>query len=310
MSKLIAVAGLAALAATAQAQYVMVPDFTADRIMLFSAQDGSLVDANFITEPNSAYINNAKDAIQVGNQVWISDQPGNRVLRFDVPTQTWLNPITGDGTTNLSNLRGMEVVGNTVYVSNSGTGFGKSIVTIDATSGSVTGSFAIASGNSPWDVKAVGNELFISNYETGTGSTSRVDRYSLAGTFLGNVITTTNAASGLAGPQQLNLKANGNLLIGGFSGTTNSGIYEYTTTGTFVNFFAGGLGQRAAFELGNGNVLFTKGDGVFVYDVGDNIFSPSITGANSQFINPTSLPAPAATVLLALGTLAGVRRRR
>jgi hypothetical protein len=311
LRSLVAPAALVVLAAgSAQAQFLMVPDFTADRIMLFSAQDGSLVNANFITEPNSAYINNAKDVIQVGNQVWISDQPNNRVVRFDYPTQTWLSPINGNGALNLANLRGMEVVGNTVYLANAGAGFGKSIVTIDATTAAITGSFAIASNNSPWDIKKVGNELFISNYETGTNSTSRVDRYSLAGSFLGNVITTNNASSGLAGPQQITLKSNGNLLIGGFSGTTNTGIYEYTTSGTFVNFFAGGLGQRGAQELGDGNVLFTKGDGVFVYNVGDNIFSPSITGANSHYINPTNLPAPGAMGVLALTGLAAARRRR
>jgi hypothetical protein len=224
------------------------------------------------------------------------------------PAKYWR--VNVNGALNLINLRGMEVVGNTVYLANAGAGFGKSIVTIDATTAAITGSFAIASNNSPWDIKKVGNELFISNYETGSNSTSRVDRYSLAGSFLGNVITTNNASSGLAGPQQITLKSNGNLLIGGFSGTTNTGIYEYTTSGTFVNFFAGGLGQRGAQELGDGNVLFTKGDGVFVYNVGDNIFSPSITGANSHYINPTNLPAPGAMGVLALAGLAAARRRR
>ncbi|MFA6044058.1 MAG: hypothetical protein WC718_03660 [Phycisphaerales bacterium] len=307
----------AALVVSAQAclaGFVMVPNISTGRqaIALFNSSDGSLVDPSFIVGDGNNVFTSPREAIQVGHQVWISDQVANKVFRYDLDAHAFLPAITGDGTTSLSNLRGIELVGNTVYVANAGSGFGNSIVTINATSGQVTGSFAVTTNQGPWDVQAYNGNLLISNYSSSASGQSHVDVYSTAGSFLNTFVTTTNNQGGLFGPQQVTVESNGNVLVGGFSGAANSGVYEFNSAGTQLGRVASALGPRGGYRLDNGNIMFTKGDGVWAWDIASNSAVGLYTGTgvvNATYISPiTYIPAPG-TAVMGLLLCLGARRR-
>lgn len=314
---------MAGVAASASAKYLMVTNFSSGNrsIMLFNKSDGSLVNQNWIVGDGGANVFNSQtECLSIGSDVWISDQVQNKVFRYDLSTGTYKTAITGNGTTNLSNIRGMERVGNTVYVANAGSGFGNSIVRFDANTGAFLGSTAISqfvsgTDHSPWDIKYVNNELLVSVYAaSNTTGTSRIDRYDLAGNYIGNLFAQANTVTtGIRGPQQINTDGS-NLLIAGFSGTTQTGIYQTTSAIATLNFYAGGLGPRAGFRLDNGKIMITKGDGVFILDPATNTLSsiPGLTGSiNAKYISEISfIPAPGALALVGLGGLVAARRRR
>ncbi len=334
------VAGVSGGAMSLGGNFLMVPNFSSSTsggnvrsIMLFNKSDGSLVNRNFIVGDANNVFQTPREAIQVGNQVWICDQVANKVFRYDFQTGGFLPAITGDGVTNFSNLRGMELVGNSMFVTNAAgtSGFGNAVMKIDINTLAVTTAFTMSqpNQNTPWDVQNVGGNLYVSNYGSGINGTtfSRIDKYDTAGNFLGNFYSKVNNSTppGLLGPQQITVEPNGNLIVGGFINilnNTNSGLFEMdATTGAFLNtdasqnpLWATGLGPRSGFRLGNGKILFTKGDGVFVWDTGAST-STGVTGAfgtnvNANFISETTIPAPGAVALLGLGGLMAARRRR
>jgi len=321
---ILAVAGvLAGLASSASATYLMVTNFSSSNrsIMLFNKSDGSLVSQNWIVGDGGANIFNSQtEALSIGSDVWISDQVQNKVFRYNLSTGTYKAAITGSGSINLSNIRGMERVGNTVYVANAGSGFGNSIVRFDANTGAFLGSTAISqfvpgTDHSPWDIKYVNNELLVSVYAaSGTNGTSRIDRYDLSGNYLGNLYNQPNTiTTGIRGPQQINTDGS-NLLIASFSGTTQTGIYQTTSAISTLNFYAGGLGPRAGYRLDNGKIMITKGDGVFILDPTTNTLS-SIAGivgsVNAKYISEIEfIPTPGTLALLGFGGLVAARRRR
>jgi len=337
--RILMLAGAALSGSTALGgNYLMVPNFSSSTsggnvrsIMLFNKSDGSLVNRNFIVGDASNVFQTPREAIQVGSQVWICDQVANKVFRYDTSTSTFLPAITGDGTTNFNNLRGMELVGNSMFVTNAGSGFGNAVMKIDVSTLTVSTAFTMSqpNQNSPWDVQAVNGNLFVTNYGSGINGTtySRIDKYDTSGNFLGNFYSKVNNSTppSLLGPQQITVEANGNLIVGGFINilnNTNSGLFEMDpTTGAMLNvdasqnpLWATGLGPRSGYRLDNGKVLFTKGDGVWTWDTSAGT-SAGVTGAfgsnvNANFISETTIPAPGALALLGLGGLAAARRRR
>jgi hypothetical protein len=337
----IRVAVLAGFAAAGSAafggDYLLVPNFSSSTsggnvrsIMLFNKSDGSLVNRNFIVGDANNVFTTPREAIQVGSdQIWICDQVANKVFRYNTSTNSFLPAITGNGTTLFNNLRGMEVVGNSVFVTNAGTGFGNTVVKIDVNTLNVTVPITLnqTNQNAPWDVQAVNGNLYVSNYGSGINGTtySRIDKYDTNGSYLGNLYSRVNNSSpaGLLGPQQITVQPNGNLLVGGFiniTGSVNSGVFEMNAnTGALLNVngslspsIAPGLGTRSGFRLGNGNVMFTKGDGVWVWDVNTNTYSPVAAGTNvnANFISEVSVPAPGALSVLCAGGMIARRRRR
>jgi hypothetical protein len=299
--------------------YLMVPNFSTSgrSIMLFNKSDGSLVNKNFIVGDANNVLQTPREAIQVGNQVWICDQVANKVFRYDFTTGGYLPAITGDGTTSFNNLRGMELVGNSMYVTNAGSGFGNAVVKIDVNTLAVTTAFTLNQTNqqTPWDVQSYQGGLLVTNYSSSTQTgISRIDRYDLSGNFVGNFYTrNNNTGSSLLGPQQVTVESNGNLLVGGFLGTTNTAVYELDSSGNVLNTFAGGTGPRSGFRLGNGNIMYTKGDGVWSWDpvagTGTALLA-QLNVINANFISETTIPTPGSAMALGVGGLLALRRRR
>jgi hypothetical protein len=251
-------AGLAMpCAALGQTQtYLMIPSVEGDgAIMLFDPQNGSLINPTFIPGLGGVYsFATPKEALQVGEEIWVADQVEDSIFRFDFNGR-YIATVTG----NMDNIRGLEHLDGFVYVSNasaSGSSPANSVVKFDV-NGNYVMSWAV--GNSPFDVLAFNSELLVTHFIT--TAVPDVTRWRPDGTSTG-----TFHMGAIQGSQQISRKGNGNFLVAGFSGTagTVQGLYEYDATGNQVAYIPAS-GPRGVMELGNGNLIWTAGD-VFVYD--------------------------------------------
>jgi len=197
----IVVACAATLSSASDIHYVMGVTSTNDAVHLFDSFSGALVQSNFI-DLAAVGASTPQHALQVGNQIWVSDQIQDKIFRFDL-NGSYMGEITGG----LDNIKGMEVVGNSVWVTNAGTNNGApgdSIVFIDAASYSITGS--VATNGSLFDVINYNGQILASNI-----TQENLELYDLSGNFAG----TFHDSDGLTGidfPEQLAARANGNVL--------------------------------------------------------------------------------------------------
>jgi hypothetical protein len=303
---LTAVASCLFCSAETGAQNLLIPDSTGDRVVIVSANDGSVVNANFIdigTQAAAAGVTSTPiEAIEVGNEVWVSDQVADRIWRFSRG-----GGFLGDvGVGDLNNIRGMEVVGDTVYVAqgSASTTLSEGIVRIDAATRTVTDVFLgrDEADVSYWDVKLYNGELLVTNSDTGNDG---IERYDLNGNFLGFFAQSDGVAS-FDFLQQLNTRqTNSNLLGGGFS--VPAGVYEFQSDGTALGIVAGlDGGPRGAFELGNGEILWTNGSAI------QSDTTTFLSGGSFRFVTLTAIPEPSGCLAVALigGVIARRRRAR
>nr|HMS56940.1 hypothetical protein [Fimbriimonadaceae bacterium] len=182
----------------------------------------------------------------------------------------------------LDNVRGAAVKNGQLYIANFGTGGGapgRAIVKVDLSNAAnfsnlITGTF------DAFDVLCRENDLLVSD---STGDD--ILRFDYNGTSLG-VFHESNGSTGVNWPQQMSFDTDGNILVGNFSPVI--GVYKYdASTGAQLNFWATPLstGSRGAHRLLNGNILFTWGTGVGVYNPTTNTSSLVIGSVNAQYIN-------------------------
>ena len=83
-------------------------------IVLLNPFDGSIINPSFIdlTPLNQGQ---PKGIAQVGSEIWISDQTADRIDRFDL-TGAFTSAIN----TGLDNVKGLNVIGDEVWVTNAG----------------------------------------------------------------------------------------------------------------------------------------------------------------------------------------------
>ncbi len=270
---LLMIAGLAAASAQAQ-QYVMVADSTNDRVSLFSPVDGSLLNAAFIVNQAGFAFNSPKDVIQVGNEIWVSDQLADAIFRFNLQG-IYLSTIGGGPTGGLDNIRGMEFINGTVYVSNGGGGnsapSANSVVKFDAT-GANLGNFTAAV--SPFDIFPLNaTEILVS----GSGNNPDVTRHSLSGALVG---TWNNGTINFA--EQITQRANGEFLIAGF---TDGQIHRYNASGTDLGNLFAAPGVRGVIELQNGDILWTSSTGIHVKNLTTTVDTIVLATNGAQFAN-------------------------
>ena len=277
---ILAAAGLATAPALAQ-NFVMVVDSANDRVSTFNATDGSLVNATFIVNQAGFTFETPKDVIQVGNEIWVSDQLADAIFRFSLQG-TYISTIGGGPTGGLDNIRGMEYHAGTVYVTNGGntnaSPGSNTVVKFDPTGANV-GSFVSAS--SPFDVYWLSATEILVSHSSGNPD---ITRHDLTGALLG---TWHNGTITFA--EQITWRANGEFLAAGF---TDGQIHRYNAAGTDLgNLFAPGApGVRGVFELTNGDILWTSGAGVNVRNLttGVNTIVQATVGA--QYANLLSIP--------------------
>lgn len=292
----IVVSALAASGA-ASGQFLMMPDSTNNRMVLFDPFNGSVVNNNYFALQGGTPIH----AMQVGNEIWVSEQIGDRVVRFDL-TGNQVGVIGGGATGGLDNIRGMGLIGNTVYVTNGGAGNGSpgssSVVMFD-TAGNSAGNFLTTGlAPSPFGILAHQGGLLVSS----SSANDDIHRFALNGAALGTFHNSTI----LNFAEQMNYAANGDILVAGFS--SNNIVRLDANTGAVISTFAAS-GARGVIQLGNGNIMWTSSAGASIFDVSTGASSLVYAGGG-RYIDHLTIPTPGAASLLTLAGFAAARRRR
>jgi len=297
---------VAASVPTASAQ-MMIPDSgTGDRVMLFSAFDGSLMNINWITDVGAVgwAFTTPKEAIAVGNEIWVSDQVTDAIHRFD-SNQNFLSSITAhpDGGL-LDNLRGMGTDGSKVYLTVFPSTAARRGIAVYNSAG-VPGSF-FPRDDSLFDVEPFQLDLLVSNSDN-----DNIERWNTAGGLINNFRT------GVVFPQQVVVLGDGSALaVSTIAANGIEGVYHLNADGSLRRFIDtqaikdqfGELVPRGANLLGNGNYIITASTGVFTYDPVGNSFVRVLAGVDAQYV--TLIPEPATLALLAVGAFASMRRRK
>jgi len=316
--------------------YLMVAETDDDRVMLFDAFNGSLIDADFLLMDDivEAWTGSAFDsartpinAIQVGQEIWVGDNGEDSIFRVDINTGSVIGRVGGStsdfmGTGGLSDIRGMDVLNDRVYVVNDGGSNGApgddTIVFVNATTGAIEGGFGLR--GEAEDVLVMGDELWVTNRDgntsIGDGTDDTIDIYNLEGEYL-----RTFAQGGTFGtnefnsPQQIVQSSNGILLA---SESFPAGIFEFGLDGTQLDSFLSGVGVlgslgniQGVYELGNGNIIFSVNNlGVYTFDRVTGEVVLQAEGDPLLIEGLTIVPAPAPIALFGVLGLVSARRRR
>lgn len=269
---------------------VIMPDSTNNRVVSFDAFDGHVVNSNVFGGLSGTPIH----AMQVGSEIWVSEQIGDRVSRWS-STGNPLGAITGT----LDNVRGMGRAGNTIYVTSVGTGNGAPgrQVRMYDTTGGFLGSF-LTPASSGFHVFEHQGGLLVSS----DAANDDIHRYSLAGADLGTFHNSTS----INFAEQMTYDPSGNILVAGFS--TNSIHRVDPTTGGLLSSFAAS-GARGVYQLGNGNVLWSNSAGAHIFNSATGGSTQIYTGGGRFFDNFSPVPEPASILGLGLAG-AGLLRRR
>jgi hypothetical protein len=283
-----AVAGFAVSAASAY-PLVMMPDSTNNRIVHFDPFDGSLVNADVFALAGGTPV----QAIQVGKEIWVSEQVGDRISRWDFGGGS-LGAITGA----MDNVRGLSLINNTVYVANDGTANGApgAALRMFDTNGGDLGFFSTPS-SSPFYIMDYRNSLLVAS----DAGNDDIHRYSYTGTSLGTFHNSTS----LNFAEQMVFAHDENILVAGFS--SNYVARLDADNGAIISTFPAS-GARGVFQLENGNILWSNSAGVHVYDVNTGASTQVYAGGGRFF--SLLIPEPSTLALLSLSGVAVLLRRR
>ena len=218
-------------------------------IVLLDPFDGSVINPSFI-DLSPLNQGQPKALVQVGEEIWISDQTADRIDRFDL-SGNFLSTID----TGLDNVKGLDVIGDEVWVTNAGSANGApgaAIVRFDL-QGNLIGNFATV--GSSFDVIDAGSgEVYISYI----GNDTRIERRDYQGNNLGDLVSTGVVTF----IQQMVLAPDANTVFAAVfsnNGANIAGLYEFSRVdGTIVDFWQEGS-LRGVMPLGNGNFLLSAG---------------------------------------------------
>ena len=258
-----------ALASAAQAQFVVTYNATTDTLVAFSPVDGSLISANFMPVAATVQVG----AIDVNGEIWSSEQTGDRVVRYDSSGNVLgvIGPTFPGG--GFDNIRGLQLINGTVYVTNDGTANGAtadSLVLLD-TAGNHLSTVALTNSVSPFCVIPFQGDLLVS----GSSNSQDIFRYTLAGAPVG----TFHDSASLNFANQISLASDGNVWVNCL--TSTSVVKLDATTGAPLLSFTAGSG-RGVYELQNGNVLWTSSNGASVYNMSTATSTQVLAGGMYQ----------------------------
>jgi hypothetical protein len=275
---------------------LMIPDIAHDRIMLFDHVTGDVVDADWITDVGAVGWNftSPYEAIQVNNEIWVSDQVVGNVLRFDSSTRAYLSSISArPGGGSFFQPNGLSFDGQHVYLTNTGGNTQSTGISKYSSNGAPVAFFSSISSA---DVAPFNGDLLV----TAAGGINR--RSSIDGTFINTFATGSF-------PGQVSV-LNDNSVLTLFPFNLAAGVYHYNPDGTLRRYIATAPlsgSRRGTFLLDDGNYLVTTSTGVFKYDIVSATFEEIMGGVNAQ--NVTFIPEPCALTMLATSLLC-LRRSR
>lgn len=286
--------GLAAatLAAGAPAELLLIPDSDADRVMAFSPVDGTLIDANFITDPGSDngidIFDRPLNAIDSGRgTILVSDQFSDLVAEFayDGSYQgIFSNSGVVDGDV-MQNLRGIDMLAGDLLVCNAGGTNAllesqNNIKRFDS-AGALRPDFAFnryGGIRGPFDVLVLPDEVLVADDRS-----NALVRYTPAGKFNERLV------ENLQFPQQISLTPQDTLLVAVFSGGF---IAEFQRDGTPVGQYDPGTLSlyRGVHQLDNGNLLVSTTTGVYEVTRTGLVVATEWTGGGARYIERVALP--------------------
>jgi hypothetical protein len=271
-------------------QYLMLVDSgTPERVALLNPMTGVVVNPAFIVEDGNQpfTLETPKDILQVGNEIWISDQIQDAIFRFTASeTPTYIGQIGGGPTGGLDNIRGMGIVGDRVYVCNAGTGNGApggALVVFDFAGNRLT-HFLTAPNNSPFDVIDYHGQLLVSD-----SGTHDLVLFNTDGTLDRILVNSDNTT--MRFPQQMVLSNTGpngeeEIWVAGFSPTT--GAYRFDSNGVQTGTYAVGS-LRGIYNLPSGEFLVTSGTTLRLFAPPDPTFTTLETVGSAQYIGVLNL---------------------
>ncbi len=278
-----------ALGALGGGGLLLIPESSNDRVMAFDATSGNLIDPDFIpADPG-----NLSTPIQAmlspdGTQVYVSDQVDDVVQAYDLDTGAFVGtfaPAGGANTAILDNIRGIAYRPNGNLLVSVGSGANADAIAEFDGGGNYVGNF-VANGagglDSPFDVFAVvspGGVLAAGDFLVPGISSDAVHRYDSTGAAQADFASLNSFG------EQVAQAANGNVLVGNFSGT-QEGVVEFLPDGTVFGIYDPPSlgGYRGAYELPTGNILTTNGSGVHEIDRAGNLVETKIAGVSARFI--------------------------
>lgn len=288
----VAVAAGLSVSASANGQFVMMPDSTNNRVALFDPNTGALINSSYFGLTSGT---TPIHAMQVNSEIWVSEQIGDKISRFSLAGAP-VGTISGG----MDNIRGMGLIGGKVYVTNGGTANGApgaAIITFD-TAGNNTATWTTPNAPSPFGVLDYQGGMLVSS----SSANDDIHRYSLTGASLG---TFHNSAS-INFAEQMDYALNGDILVAVF--TSNVVARLNPSTGALISTFAAS-GARGVYQLGNGNIMWSSGTGAFVYDVNSGVSSQVYSGGG-RYLDFLNVPSPSSGAALTVLALGAVRRRR
>ena len=259
----------------------MIPEWTDDKVYLFDAQTGDLLDANFIPTSNPQ-LQSPKHALLhfSGKYIIVADQISDVVQKFDT-NGTYIGyyaPSSGPNTSVLDNIRGIAYRPNGNLLVTVGSSANQNTVQQFDTGGVSIGSFISTGLSSPFAVLIRTGDILVSN----SSGANRITRYDLSGAFLSNFYTATN----ITFPQDIMRLPGGRLGVSAFS-TPGSGFAILDSAGTYITTFSAVTGNRGAYLLGNGHYMVTNAAGVHEIDSATGTLIRTIsTAANFQYVSP------------------------
>ena len=249
-------------------------------IYLIDATDGTILDSSFINL-NSQSPGTLKDVLQVGEQLWITDQTGDKIFIYDI-YGNYLSEIA----TGLDNIRGLELVNREVWVTNDGSANG---ATADAIMRySLTGSFLgyyLSSNTSLFDLVDAGSGMVYVSGLTNQG----IHKINYYGNSIGNLV----GPDVFRNLQQINLTSSRDLLAAVFQNHASSGnaagVYKISTAdGSILNRWPA-TGMRGVIELANGDILYSNDSGMYKINTTNNTVSIVASGS-FQYFAKANLP--------------------
>jgi len=248
-------------------------------VILIDPADGTIVDNSFIDMTAQSQAT-PKGIIQVGDEIWISDQIEDKIFRYDLD-----GVFVSEIATGLDNIKGMAVINDTeVWVTNAGSNNGApgdAIIRFD-TAGTNLGFFPTT--GSSFDIIDTGTEVYISYI----GTTTRIERRDYAGTVLDNIVE----ESVVTFIQQIEInEANNSVYAAVFSssGANTSGLYEFSIAdGSILNYYNEGA-LRGVAILDDGNVLISSGNTISLLNTTTNTSSIISSGGASHYFSRVSL---------------------
>jgi hypothetical protein len=228
---------------------------------------------------DSSTIGNLRHAMQIGSEVWITDQSSNAIYRYSAQAET---PRFLGSLWSVTNPRGMGIVNGEVWVTSGAIGAGTGIARFDS-SGNPVGSF---SAEDPFGVLSLDSGSAL----TANIQQNRLDRFQSSGA-IGTFNGVWSGSSSLDFPMQIarwNEAGQDRIVVVGFSGI-DPGLYVYNAaTGAFVKRISTimilpdvtVLNPRGFAPMQNSELLWTGSQGIFAMNTSTLASRVVYTGEN------------------------------